>query len=132
MKLFILTLLFLFTACENPTNDGEPLGLNGVWTLNKEESPAGDTIVYHKGGQTRCKIFTADSLYCECRLISTPTGIVVIPLAKGNFDIINKGNNELLYFEDKHPRPLQKLNDTTIVIQKYGRELYLDSQQFYD
>ena len=53
--------------------------------------------------------------------LSTPSGIVIIPTAKGDFDLIYKGNHEFLYFEDGFRRPLTLPDDTTLVIQQRGR-----------
>lgn len=117
-----LTLLLLVSACGKPGGRNGQDVLDGVWTLQREEFPGVYISDYPRGGVANCKIFTSDSLYFECRLRYTSTGIVLLPYRKGIYELIPKGNNEYLYFEDHRPRPLQILNDTTIRIQISGRE----------
>lgn len=120
--LLVVFLLLMFSACNKRTEEGRVSGLCGVWTLEKELFAGQEIQRYPTRGLTYCKIFTEDSVYLECKLMNTPTGMVLIPMAKGEFDLIERGNDDYLYFEDKHPRPLQVVNDSTIVIQSWGHE----------
>jgi histidinol dehydrogenase len=56
----------------------------------------------------------------ECRLATTPTGLVIRPKAIAQVTLIDKGGGELLYLEDGDPHPLTICNDSTITIQRSG------------
>lgn len=123
MLLLCLTVLLTgLTGCRDRADQPELYGLPGVWTLSKISFPGQDyERTYPREGMTYCRIFGRDTTYYDCQLLSTPSGIVIIPAAKGDFDIIYKGNHEFLYFEDGFRRPLTLPDDTTLVIQQRGR-----------
>jgi hypothetical protein len=114
--------LLLLAACRQTASESDLYGLPGVWTLSCIEYPWGDETHYPDNGKTFCRIFDGrDTTFYDCCLLSTPSGIVVIPHETGNFDLVNKGQGEFLYLENGDVRPLTKVNDTTLVIQKRGR-----------
>ena len=118
----IAVLLIGLTGCRDHTPRPELYGLPGVWTLSKISFPDGiHQQHFPTEGMTHCRIFGRDTTYYDCQLLSTPSGIVIIPTGKGDFDIIYKGNHEFLYFEDGFRRPLTFPDDTTLVIQRQGR-----------
>lgn len=118
----LLALLLLLTGCHDKPTEPELYGLLGAWTLSKIVYPIGTEKNYPIEGNTFCRIFCKDTTFYDCQLLSTPTGIVVIPKEKGDFEVIDRGHGAPLYFENGHPRPLKRVNDTTMVIQKYGAE----------
>lgn len=123
MLLLCLTVLLTgLTGCRDRAARPELYGLPGVWTLSKISFPDQDyERTYPREGMTYCRIFGRDTTYYDCQLLSTPSGIVIIPTAKGDFDLIYKGNHEFLYFEDGFRRPLTLPDETTLVIQQRGR-----------
>lgn len=122
LLLCLTVLLTGLTGCRDHSAQPELYGLPGVWTLSKITYPGENyERTYPMEGMTYCRIFSRDTTYYDCQLLSTPSGIVIIPAAKGDFDIIYKGNHEFLYFEDGFRRPLTLPDDTTLVIQQRGR-----------
>ncbi|MDE7377988.1 MAG: hypothetical protein K2N13_03390 [Paraprevotella sp.] len=118
---FFLLSLFLLGGCRDKASEPVLYGLPGAWTLSRVMYPFGQEHLFPSDGMTYSRIFDdRDTTFYECRLQSTPSGIVIIPLRKGTFELINKGHGEWLYFEDGSPRPLTKENDTALVIQQNG------------
>lgn len=118
---FFLLSLFLLGGCRGKVSEPALYGLPGAWTLSRVMYPFGQENLFPSDGMTCCRIFDdRDTTFYECRLLATPSGIVVIPQRKGTFELIDKGHGEWLYFEDGSPRPLTKENDTTLVIQRNG------------
>lgn len=116
----LLSCLLLAAACGSRSDKEELYGLPGAWTLRFADFPAGQRDTFPKDGNTFCRIFSKDTTFYDCQLLSTPSGVVIIPGERGDFEIIEKGNNEMLYIENGHLRPLERIDDTTLVIQKYG------------
>lgn len=111
----------LLAGCHERSPRQDLYGLSGAWTLSSVVFPVGDTLSFPYNGRTYCRIFSADTTYYDCQLYSSPSGIIIIPEDKGDFEIIAKGNNEFLYFEKGYMRPLKIVDDTTVVIQRNGR-----------
>lgn len=111
----------LLAGCHERSPRQDLYGLPGAWTLSSVVFPVGDTLSFPYNGRTYCRIFSADTTYYDCQLYSSPSGIIIIPEDKGDFEIIAKGNNEFLYFEKGYMRPLKIVDDTTVVIQRNGR-----------
>ena len=115
-----ILLLMLLYGCEGQNSHDELYGLPGAWMLSSLVYPEGVEQTFPCDGVSLCRIFGKDTTYYDCRLCSTASGIVIIPQAKGDFEVIYKGNNEFLYFEDGNLRPLTMVDDTTLIIQKHG------------
>lgn len=111
----------LLAGCHERSPHQDLYGLPGAWTLSSVVFSVGDTLSFPYNGRTYCRIFSADTTYYDCQLYSSPSGIIIIPEDKGDFEIIAKGNNEFLYFEKGYMRPLKIVDDTTVVIQRNGR-----------
>ncbi len=84
MLLLCLTVLLTgLTGCRDRADQPELYGLPGVWTLSKISFPGQDyERTYPREGMTYCRIFGRDTTYYDCQLLSTPSGIVIIPAAK--------------------------------------------------
>lgn len=115
-------LLLLLAGCRDVSPEPDLYGLPGAWTLSKIVYPIGPERKYPIDGNTFCRIFCKDTTFYDCQLLSTATGVAVIPNERGDFELVDLGNGEVLYLENGHPRPLRKVDDTTLVIQKYGAE----------
>ena len=113
--------VLLLAGCHERSPRQDLYGLPGAWNLSSVVFPIGDTLSFPYNGRAYCRIFTADTTFYDCQLYSCPSGIIIIPEDKGDFEIIAKGNNEFLYFEKGHTRPLKMVDDTTLVIQRNGR-----------
>lgn len=121
LLLWLASLLMGLTSCRDTSTKPELHGLPGVWTLSKIYFPSSDyEQIYPDEGETHCRIYSHDTTFYDCELRSTPSGIVIIPRNKGNFEIIYKGNNKFLYFEKGYRRPLAMPDDTTLTIQQNG------------
>lgn len=116
-----ICMALLLAGCHERSPRQDLYGLPGAWTLSSVVFPVGDTLSFPYNGRTYCRIFSADTTYYDCQLYSSPSGIIIIPEDKGDFEIIAKGNNEFLYFEKGYMRPLKIVDDTTVVIQRNGR-----------
>ena len=95
--------------------------MEGVWTLQYRVYPGGERYensMESEGQQTL--IYDGDSMVYVCRLMQTPSGLVMTPIEKGNVTVVNKGGGEILYLEGNNPRPLMMIDDTTMTIQRYG------------
>ncbi len=118
--LFILAISMLVAGCKRAALDTPAYSLQGAWVLTHVEDPLGGHSDYDLQGRgTICFNYYGDSVVYECGITSTPSGLVVTPMAKAAVTLINKGGGELLYFEDRDPHPLS-LNDSTITIQRNG------------
>ncbi|MCM1109305.1 MAG: hypothetical protein NC388_09725 [Clostridium sp.] len=94
MKHFLVVFLFfslLLGGCREPESEPELYGLPGVWMLSSYTSPTGRVKDYPIEGMTFCRIYSPDTTYYDCQLMSTPSGIIIIPQRKGEFEIIDKG-----------------------------------------
>ena len=117
--LSIFALCLLCAACKETTEGDVPFRLQGAWLLRHVEYPMCTGNDYSTDGNgTFCLIYEGDSVLYECRLAATPTGLVVVPLAKTLVTLIDNGRGEFLYFEDGDPHPLQM--DSALTIQRNG------------
>lgn len=117
----LLLLLLLMAGCGQRKDSKDPYDPTGVWTLSSVKYCTEEVTTYPVHGRTYCRIFNADSTFCECLVMNTPSGVVIAPNDKGSFEFIDKGD-EVLYFENGALRPFHRENDTTLVIQKYGAQ----------
>ena len=120
-SLLLLTLCLFFLSCGDTRKDEQAYFLHGAWTLLHVELPIGRELSYtREGNGTLCHIYTNDSTLYECRLTTTPSGLVIMPRGKSKVTLIDKGGGELLYLEDGNPHPLTITSDSTITIQRSG------------
>lgn len=118
--LFILMSTLMILGCGHKAEEQQPYHLQGAWLLQHVEYPSGAADDYDiKGNGTFCLIYEGDSMGYECRIATTPSGLVIIPTAKADVTLIDKGGGELLYLEDDDPHPLS-IGDSTITIQRNG------------
>lgn len=122
--LLLLTVCLLMLACGGTTEDGRTYSLQGAWTLRHVEYPTGLEYDYSMEGGTYCQLYDRDSTLYRCRLTTTLSGLVIVPVEKSQVTLIDKGGGDLLYLEDGDPHPLTISSDTTITIQRNG-VLYL-------
>lgn len=113
--------LLLLSGCHNPPPEEDiRRELPGAWTLvsvaqfEYNETPISTEYEVH------CRIIGTDSTYYDCQLWSTASGIVVMPEEKGIYSIETQDDGKVVYRENGYLRPLQWMDDTTIVIQRYG------------
>jgi len=122
--LITMTTLLLLSGCGNKKEDSAretmKYSLQGAWTLRHVKYPMGAEEDYDlKGSGTSCLIYEGDSVLYGCRIASTPSGLVILPMAKAAVTLIDKGGSELLYLENDDPHPLT-ISDSTITIQRNG------------
>lgn len=120
-QLLILTCSLLFICCDHHDMKDKAFILEGVWTLRQVKSPEGYITDYPVENSTTCHIYDSDSTLYECTLSTTATGMVVMPRNKYAITLIDRGDS-YLYLEGDDPRPLTILNDTSIIIQRYGMQ----------
>ena len=120
-KVLILQILALMiTGCDRVAKNEPTFYLHGAWTLNHVEYPSGGGRDYSvKGDGTSCMIYDGDSVLYECRMTSTPSGLVMMPMAKIPVTLLNKGGGEWLYLENGNPHPIN-FCDSAITIQRNG------------
>lgn len=112
--------LLCATGCRRQPDRTELFGLPGVWMLSSRVHPMGVEFRFPEDGMTYCRIFDRDTMYYDCKLMSTPTGVVVIPQEYGPFNVVVTANRDTLFFENSHLRPIAFPDDTTMVIRRYG------------
>lgn len=119
VTLLALTILSLW-GCSKPDTSEELYGLPGTWLLQKMTYPAGYERHYPQDKQHVCLIIGRDTTFYSCRFQYTETGVAVLAGTVGKSDIKPDGEGEYLLFENGAKRPLTVVDDTTIVIQRYG------------
>ncbi len=117
---FLALMIFSLGSCKHSKPSEELYGLPGTWILQKMTFPAGYERHYPQNKQHVCLIIGRDTTFYNCRFHHTETGVVVLAGAAGKSDIKPNGENEYLLFENGAKRPLTVIDDTTIVIQRYG------------
>ena len=121
--LMLLMSTFLMAGCGHTTKEEQNYILHGAWVLRHVEFPSGTMTDYEiKGSGSFCLIYDGASILYECRIVATPSGLVIMPIAKSPVTLIDKGCGELLYLENDDPHPLT-ISDSTISIQ-YNGALY--------
>ena len=94
--------------------------MEGVWTLQYRVYPGGGRAELSENEEAHGLIYDGDSMAYVCRLIRTPSGLVMTPIERGSVTVVNKGGGEILYLEGNNPRPLTMIDDTTMTIQRHG------------
>ena len=117
----IVLAISLLLGCNKMTEDKQAFPLQGAWTLRHVEYPTGSENYYSADGDgTFCHIYDRDSMLYECRVTTSPSGLIIMPTAKCVVTLIDKGDGDFLYLENGDPHPLTICNDTTIMIQSNG------------
>lgn len=122
MKHFLLILMTgMMAACSETTNVKQTYVMHGAWTLRHIEYPTGTELNYPtESGETFCRIYDGDSIFYECQLATTATGMIILPHKAMDVTLIDKGGGERIYLEGDNPQPLTIVNDSTAVIQHNG------------
>lgn len=119
--LLLILMMGLMAACGETTSDEQTYVMQGAWTLRHIEYPTGTELNYPtESGETFCRIYDGDSIFYECQLATTATGMIILPHKAMNVTLIDKGGGEKLYLEGDNPQPLTIVNDSTMVIQRNG------------
>ncbi len=93
--------------------------MDGAWVLRQAVHPDGSVVTYDTAS-TICRIYGGDSVFYQCRLARTISGIVIVPEQMCNVTVVDRGNGSRLYIEDNDPHPLVVETDSTISIQSFG------------
>ena len=118
--LMYLMAIVMMMGCGHKFEKEQTYLLQGAWVLQHAEYPLGAEDYYSiEGSGTFCIIYDGDSVLYECRLASTPSGLLMLPVMKCSVTLIDKGNGELLYLENDDPHPLT-ISGSTITIQRNG------------
>ncbi len=97
----------------------EMFGLPGAWTMKKVVYPSGLEVDYPHKAQTYCRIFDKDSMFYECITDAISSEVIIKGTDKGKFEV-KKVGDRLVYTENGALRPLDIVDDSTIIIQKSG------------
>lgn len=115
-----LALLCALLSCTDRQTENRQFDINTVWALRHVEYPAGSGQDYTMAGEgTACLVYDRQHTLYECHIATTPTGLLVEPLATISVTLVDKGGGEWLYLEDGDPHPLV-VTDTAITIQRMG------------
>lgn len=121
-RLFIfLFLSIIFCGCKKE-EEQKNFCLEGAWSLVKLQYPDLDSaFIYPNNGITVLRIYETNGNFYQGQWTVSNSGNIIAPDYVSLYKLVNKGNNEFLYFEDDSPYPLNKINDSTITIQHHGR-----------
>ena len=115
-----VVLLTLFSCTDQQKLTREDFDLTGAWVLRHVKFPSGTEYDCSMDGNgTSCLIYEGTNLLYECRISTTPSGLLIQPTAKSIVTITYKGGGEWLYLEDGDPHPLC-VSDSAITIQRIG------------
>ena len=118
--LMLMMTALLMLGCGHQSKNEQMYLLQGAWVLKQAEYPMGAKENYSlEGSGAFCLIYDGDSMLYECRIASTPSGLLIEPTDKCSVTLIVKGGGELLYLENEDPHPLT-ISDSTITIQRNG------------
>lgn len=116
----LLTTALLLLGCDSATENKPTYCLQGAWVLRHLQYPTGAEYNFSmEGDGTLCLIYDEDSTIYECKIATTPSGLVIMPRLKSSMTLIDKGRGEWLYLEGEDPHPLT-FSDTLITIQRNG------------
>lgn len=120
--LMLLMTAWLVLGCGDGTEKEQTYFLQGAWVLRQVVFPSSGECEHFsiEGEGTYCLLYDRDSTLYECKIATTPSGLVIVPREKCSVTLINKGGGEWLYLEDSDPHPLTISNDTIITIQHSG------------
>ena len=122
--LSVVTVLWL-GACnevgETTKNSDDYTDLSGMWRLEKRQYPGGDIRDYDMEHETwRMRLYVGDSVFYEYGLRNDTSGTVMVPYGRSYFTVHLTADSTLAYYEGEDPHPLERVGDSTIVIQDYG------------
>ena len=110
----------LVLACNNGNDGGKQYTLDGVWTLRQVHRPEGHIRTFAETEETLLRLYEGDSVFHQCWMTRTETGLTLRPIEDVRVGLIDKGHGEYVYVEDEDPHPLTAPDDSTIVIQQNG------------
>ena len=122
MKIHICLLIIqILVACSSSQKPQCESPLQGAWVLSKVEYPIGGIETFPIQDMRPLRIYEGDSVMLQCGLTQTASGIVIHqPYLRSGITLIDKGGGDYLYLEDREPRPLDVVDDTTVTIQRNG------------
>lgn len=121
LPLYLFAVL-LFYGCGEKVHH-EARSLQGLWLLVRVVYPDDTLIEYdypNSNGDTKLSCYDGDSACYVFDVRFVKDAISVCPESKVSYTLINRGNGDMLYLEGTSRRPLRFINDTTIVIQRFG------------
>lgn len=107
-------------GCSTGSNGGKHYILDGVWTLKQMDHPEGHSRTFAETEETLLRLYEGDSLFHQCWVTRTETGLTIRPIENVKVNMVDKGHGEYIYIEDDDPHPLTVKDDSTIVIQQEG------------
>ena len=107
-------------GCSTGSNDGKHYILDGVWTLKQMDHPEGHSRTFGETEETLLRLYEGDSLFHQCWVTRTETGLTIRPIENVKVNMVDKGHGEYIYIEDEYPHPLTVKDDSTIIIQQEG------------
>lgn len=110
----------LVLGCNTANNGGKRYILDGVWTLKQMDHPEGHSRTFAETEETLLRLYEGDSLFHQCWVTRTETGLTIRPIENVKVNMVDKGHGEYIYIEDDDPHPLTVKDDSTIVIQQEG------------
>ena len=110
----------LVIGCGSDGSGDRPYLLQGAWTLRQIDYPIGHTETLTEVEGTELRLYDGDSVFHQCWMTRTESGLMVRPQVQFPVMLIDKGYGDYFYQEDDNPRPLAVVDDTTIVIQQNG------------
>ena len=105
---------------EGEANGGKQFTLDGVWTLRQMDYPSGGSKTFEETKETLLRLYEGDSIFHQCRMTRTETGLTIRPIEDVRVSVLDKGHGEYVYLEDDDPHPLTVKGDSAIVIQEQG------------
>jgi len=110
----------LVLGCSTASNGGKHYILDGVWTLRQMDHPEGHSRTFADTEETLLRLYEGDSLFHQCWVTRTETGLTIRPIENVKVNMVDKGHGEYIYIEDEYPHPLTVKDDSTIIIQQEG------------
>ena len=119
-QVLVLMAACLLVGCSNGNDSDKQFTLDGVWTLRQMDYPAGGNKVIEETKETLLRLYEGDSVFHQCWMTKTKTGLTIRPIEDVQVSVVDKGHGEYVYLEDDDPHPLTMNDDSTIVIQQDG------------
>jgi hypothetical protein len=119
-QVLVLMAACLLVGCSNGNDSDKQFTLDGVWTLRQMDYPAGGNKVIEETKETLLRLYEGDSIFHQCWMTKTKTGLTIRPIEDVQVSVVAKGHGEYVYIEDDDPHPLTVKGDSAIVIQQDG------------
>ncbi|MBQ8157865.1 MAG: hypothetical protein IJ081_02450 [Prevotella sp.] len=119
-QVLVLMAACLLVGCSNGNDSDKQFTLDGVWTLRQMDYPAGGNKVIEETKETLLRLYEGDSIFHQCWMTKTKTGLTIRPIEDVQVSVVAKGHGEYVYIEDDNPHPLTVKGDSAIVIQQDG------------